>query len=742
MANKFNQFGARGVGDPTNGTLCLNGKSLTAGNLGANDAVITDGSSKLVTTSLAAFQVGGVDTQIQFNDGGLFEGDAAMTFVKGTLVITFNGLSIDANGNLSKLGNLFLHNDGDPENIGGGRAALENISLGTGGSCTAYGASALRQNQNVDNLVAIGTSSQFNNTAGVDCTSCGSFTLTSNVSGQRCSAFGIRALQDSNANDNSAFGADALRSNTTGPENTAFGQRAAESVTTAGTCTAMGSNSLRLYVSGEGGTSFGARALEFTTGDNCTAMGILAARFNTTGTGITVMGFEAGLGALGLTIATDLTAIGDRSFRAIRLGTGNTGFGKFAGNSTEDGILNVYIGFKAAQNQVDGNRNTINGADAMAAAGSSSDNTIMGYAGGQSITTSAGGNTGSGSQVLLSLTVGTLNTAYGADAGLNLVSGTLNLLLGRDAGILYTTSESDNICLANNGVTGESDKTRIGTRGIQDACFMQGIDGVTPSGITETVIIDTTTGQLGSTSVVTALAPGYIDGLQVSDASADTKSIAAGSCRDSTNTLNIVSAGVLTPDITGSGVNGLDTGSAVSNTWYAIHVIADDAGVSAVASLFSLSATAPTLPATYDVFRRVGWVRNDGGSNFYDYYSTSTGRDRFYLWREPETILEVLSNGSATTWATVDLDELVPPTSTLAYLSCNNLGSSDAAEHFSEFRPDGSSLATGVNRVYAGAGVGNVIFFQETDASQEIQYQNNDASVDLDVKVAGYQDSL
>lgn len=71
----------------------------------------------------------------------------------------------------------------------------------------------------------------------------------------------------------------------------------------------------------------------------------------------------------------------------------------------------------------------------------------------------------------------------------------------------------------------------------------------------------------------------------------------------------------LTTSITSSGANGLDTGSEASSTWYAIHVITNATG-SLVAGLLSVSASAPTLPTGYTKFRRVGWVRNNGSSNF------------------------------------------------------------------------------------------------------------------------------
>jgi len=68
---------------------------------------------------------------------------------------------------------------------------------------------------------------------------------------------------------------------------------------------------------------------------------------------------------------------------------------------------------------------------------------------------------------------------------------------------------------------------------------------------------------------------------------------------------------LITVDLDASGANGLDTGIPAVTTWYNLFLIGDTTGVAALAGLLSLSATAPTLPGTYDVFRRIGSVRCD-----------------------------------------------------------------------------------------------------------------------------------
>lgn len=102
----------------------------------------------------------------------------------------------------------------------------------------------------------------------------------------------------------------------------------------------------------------------------------------------------------------------------------------------------------------------------------------------------------------------------------------------------------------------------------------------------------------------------------------------------------------LTPNISVSGLNGLDTGAVSANTWYAVHAIAKADG-SGLAGLFSLSPTAPLLPAGYTKFRRVGWVRANGSSNIIPYRQAG---DYFY-YTQAAVISYTGASGSAFSFA-------------------------------------------------------------------------------------------
>lgn len=71
----------------------------------------------------------------------------------------------------------------------------------------------------------------------------------------------------------------------------------------------------------------------------------------------------------------------------------------------------------------------------------------------------------------------------------------------------------------------------------------------------------------------------------------------------------------LTADLGVSGANGLDTGTKANSTNYYLWVIGKEDGT--IASLWSLSATTPTMPTGYVYKRLVGWNRTDSSGNIY-----------------------------------------------------------------------------------------------------------------------------
>lgn len=122
----------------------------------------------------------------------------------------------------------------------------------------------------------------------------------------------------------------------------------------------------------------------------------------------------------------------------------------------------------------------------------------------------------------------------------------------------------------------------------------------------------------------------------------------------------------LTLNTAGSGANGLDTGSLVVSTWYAVWVISN--GVT-TAALASLSGTAPTMPSGYIYKARIGWIRTDGTANKYPLGFNQCGRVVQYMVASGSNVaaLPTMASGAAgsvtaPTWVAVGVSNFVPST--------------------------------------------------------------------------------
>lgn len=127
----------------------------------------------------------------------------------------------------------------------------------------------------------------------------------------------------------------------------------------------------------------------------------------------------------------------------------------------------------------------------------------------------------------------------------------------------------------------------------------------------------------------------YLAGLTLSTAGGSgTFGIAIGQASDSTNVSLMALPSAFTKTTSnwalGTAAGGLDTGAIAGTTWYHVFLIQrPDTGV--VDVLFSLSPTAPTMPANYTLFRRIGSMRTDGSSHWLLFYQHG---DNFY-WNTP-----------------------------------------------------------------------------------------------------------
>jgi len=131
---------------------------------------------------------------------------------------------------------------------------------------------------------------------------------------------------------------------------------------------------------------------------------------------------------------------------------------------------------------------------------------------------------------------------------------------------------------------------------------------------------------------------GYIDGLITAngtDADHDID-IAAGECRDSTNTYNMILGSTLTKQIdaswaSGNNAGGLFSGSVGNSTWYHVFLIRRDDGT--IDAGFDTSVSAANRPAGYSTYRRIGSVLTNSSANIIAF--TQNG-DQF-LWNSYTT---------------------------------------------------------------------------------------------------------
>jgi len=237
----------------------------------------------------------------------------------------------------------------------------------------------------------------------------------------------------------------------------------------------------------------------------------------------------------------------------------------------------------------------------------------------------------------------------------------------------------------------------------------------------------------------------HVKDFRVTFVSASSVSIGNGEARDFDDDFNIINTGgIVTVDITSSGVNGLDVGVEAPNTWYAIFAIADQDNILAFAGLLSISTTAPTLPAGYESFRQTGWVRNDVTSTFLEFQQIGKFNDVEYRYEEEASALTLLSSGSATTFSTFNLGSLISPTCEKVKINFQFNNAGDGREF--RIRPFGSSLTTPPITGQAGKDNGtdfvHFIFdiILPASASQAIQYEVDNLADNLNVVIISFED--
>ncbi len=189
-----------------------------------------------------------------------------------------------------------------------------------------------------------------------------------------------------------------------------------------------------------------------------------------TGTGLNVSGTLTGglVNSTGGYQVNGTTIFTQNALNDIFIGQG-------AGNASMTGADSQFIGRNSGLSITTGNSDVFLGTAAGQSTTTGNGDVYVGWASGNAETTAA------------------YNTFLGAQTGFYTTTGGSDLYLGFDAGF-YNTTGSNNVYLANAGVDGESNTTRIG--GNQQSTYIAGIYGVT-TGSGVPVYINSN-GQLGT----------------------------------------------------------------------------------------------------------------------------------------------------------------------------------------------------------------------------------------------------
>lgn len=236
---------------------------------------------------------------------------------------------------------------------------------------------------------------------------------------------------------------------------------------------------------------------------------------------------------------------------------------------------------------------------------------------------------------------------------------------------------------------------------------------------------------------------GYISGLTLSAAGGSaTFGIAAGIATDSTNAamMNLASAYTKTTSswAVGTGNGSLDTGSIANATWYHVYLIERlDTGVTDI--LTSTSASSPTLPTNYTVFRRIGSMLTDGSAHWVKF--VQLGND--FLLSTPVSDISVVNLGNTGTLYTLTVPLGIQVDAEWRAFALNAI----AGTQILLSSPDETDVTPGNvtgnvtiriavdNSLSAGTGA------IRTNTSSQIRARSNSASTTLGLVTSGWIDS-
>lgn len=244
---------------------------------------------------------------------------------------------------------------------------------------------------------------------------------------------------------------------------------------------------------------------------------------------------------------------------------------------------------------------------------------------------------------------------------------------------------------------------------------------------------------------------GHIWGLGMANA-ADANNditVSAGECRDENGNHDMVLTAAITKQLdagwaVGTNAGGLNTGAEANSTWYEVHLIKRlDTGV--VDVMFTTTANRATLPASYTVQRRIGWIRNDGSGNILAFTQVD---DHF-------TLTTQINDQSVTTTLTAAAITLTAPPSSIvrfrANLQANTGGATGSMTTvvFSEIVEGNVTPAatTGISSLTTGEWVAATAcataghFELRLSSSSQIEHDSDVANGTFDISTFGWIDT-
>lgn len=234
---------------------------------------------------------------------------------------------------------------------------------------------------------------------------------------------------------------------------------------------------------------------------------------------------------------------------------------------------------------------------------------------------------------------------------------------------------------------------------------------------------------------------GLITSNDVSDLDHDI-AISPGVARGLADDANLRLASILTKQIdvawaVGDDAGGIDTGSVAADTLYAIWLIKrSDTGV--VDALFSLSFTAPTMPADYDKKRLIAAVVTDGSANIIAYIQSG---DEFTLLSN----VGVVTDSTLTTGVFETATIPAPPLSMLKIFGQLNNPSTTGNAGSLRIQVQGGSDTTADDvwmKVETSGTFDNMIRKGEVmiDANRQLEYRADftDGSPTIEIELAGW----